>query len=136
MGVRTRWVVAGLVVLGVGAGLTGVARSSERRLARARQVGLERLQQHRLDLRIVGPSHGLVERRARTDERGTSHIRYQQTYRGLEVFEGEVIVHVDDRDEVELTSALRDRLRLATRPVVDSAVAAASAAAEAGVAGR
>ena len=136
MGVKARRVVVGLLVLALGGALSGATSSAERRLTRARQVGLERLQQHRQDLRIGGAAHGLVERRARTDEQGTSHIRYQQTYEGLEVFEGEVIAHVDDRDEVELTSALREDLKLDTRPAVDSAAAAATAAHEAGLAGR
>ena len=128
--------VVGLLVLAVGGVLSGAASSAERRLTRARQVGQEALQRHLQDLGIGGSAHGLVEQRARTDEQGTSHMRYQQTYRGLEVFEGEVIVHVDGRDEVELTSALRGHLRLDTRPVVDSAAAATTAAAEAGLAGR
>jgi Zn-dependent metalloprotease len=126
----------------VAAGLLGLvvaavpAAAAESRLARARRVGRESLQQHRRDLRITGAAHGLVEQRARTDEQGTSHVRYQQTYKGLEVFEGEVIVHVDDRDEVELTSALRGNLRLDTRPVVGSPAAVTAAAREAGLSGR
>jgi Zn-dependent metalloprotease len=136
MGVRTRSVVVGLLIFGGGGALSGAPASADRRLTRARLVGQEALQRHVQDLRIGGSAHGLVEQRARIDEQGTSHIRYQQTYRGLEVFEGEVIVHVDGRDEVELTSALRGRLRLDVRPVVDSAAAAATAAAEAGLAGR
>jgi len=136
MSAMTRRIVVGVLLLAAGGWLSGAALSAERRLARARQVGWERLQAHVQDLRISGPAHGLVERRARTDEQGVSHIRYQQTYKGLEVFEGEVIAHVDDRDEVELTSALRGDLRLDTRAVLASAEAAATAAHEAGLAGR
>lgn len=136
MHAMTRRIVFGIVLLAAGSLLSGAALSAERRLARARQVGWERLQRHAQDLRISGEAHGLVERRARTDEQGVSHIRYQQTYKGLEVFEGEVIAHVDDRDEVELTSALRGDLALDTRAVVASAEASAAAAHEAGLSGR
>jgi len=136
MRARTSRVVVGILVLSVAGALSGPASSAEKRLTRARQVGLERLQRHRQDLRIGGAAHGLVEGRARTDDRGTSHIRYQQRYEGLDVFEGEVIVHIDERDEVELTSALRGNLQLDTRAAVDSATAAATAAHEAGLAGQ
>jgi len=136
MGVKTRRAVVALLVLAAGGMLSGPVSSAEKRLTRARQVGWARLQAHLGELRLGGADHLLVERRGRTDERGISHVRYQQTYKGLEVFEGEVIAHVDDRDDVELTSALRGNLRLDTRPRVASATAVAAAAHEAGLTGR
>jgi Zn-dependent metalloprotease len=136
MGVKTRWAVVALLVIAAGGMLSGRVSSAEKRLTRARQVGWARLQAHLGELRLDGAAHRLVERRGRTDEQGISHLRYQQTYKGLEVFEGEVIAHVDGRDEVELTSALRGDLELDTRPAVDSAAAVAAAAHEAGLAGR
>ena len=45
--------------------------------------------------RRLGPGHALVANGVTTDELGQGHVRYQQTYRGVPVFEGEAIVHVD-----------------------------------------
>ena len=49
----------------------------------------------------------LIVRRTRTDEKGITHIRYSQTYKGLTVFEGEAIAHVDAAGQVTVTNALR-----------------------------
>lgn len=45
--------------------------------------------------RRLGPGHALVPNGVSTDALGQGHVRYQQTYRGVPVFEGEAIVHVD-----------------------------------------
>ncbi len=82
MNIGTRGVVVGFLMLAVGGSLSARGSSAEKPLTRARQVGLQRLHRHLQDLRISGAAHGLVERRSRTDERGTSHIHYQQLYRG------------------------------------------------------
>ena len=136
MSAKSRWLVAALVVLTAGGLLSGRASSAEKRLVRARQLGWARLQAHLADLRIEGADHALVERRARTDERGISHVHYQQLYKGLEVFEGEAITHVDANDEVEITSSLRGELELDTEDAIGSASAVVAAAQRAGMAGR
>ena len=136
MGVKTRRAVVALLVLAAGDALrTRSPRPRNASRGRGRSGG-RACRRTSAELRLGGADHLLVERRGRTDERGISHVRYQQTYKGLEVFEGEVIAHVDDRDEVELTSALRGGLRLDTRPRVASATAVAAAAHEAGLTGR
>ena len=52
----------------------------------------------------LGAGHALVPTGVQLDGLGQGHVRYQQTYRGIPVFEGEAIVHVD----------------LATRTVLDT----------------
>jgi Zn-dependent metalloprotease len=136
MSLKSRLLVVAIVVLAAGAAWSGRASSAEKRLVRARQLGWERLAGRLAELRLDGPGHALVERRARTDARGFGHVRYQQMYKGLEVFEGEAITHVDANDEVEITSALRGELELDVSPAVDAADAAATAGQEAGLAGR
>lgn len=43
----------------------------------------------------LGRGHALVANGVTVDSLGQAHVRYQQTYRGIPVFEGEAIVHVD-----------------------------------------
>ena len=136
MRARTRLLVVALVTLTTGGLLSGTVSSAERRLTRARQVAWARLQAEMQDLGLRGAASALVERRSRIDERGTSHVRYQQTYKGLEVFEGEAIAHVGENDEVDVTSALRGGIDLDTLPSLGSARAAAAAGVEAGLVGR
>lgn len=45
--------------------------------------------------RRLGAGNSLVATGVTTDALGQGHVRYQQTYRGVPVFEGEAIVHVD-----------------------------------------
>jgi Zn-dependent metalloprotease len=121
------------MVLGGFGLLAGRALSAENRLARARELGRARLAELVAQLAIDGPGHSLSERRARIDARGVSHIRYQQLYKGLEVFESEVIAHVAANDDVELTSGLAGELDLDTEDAIGSAAAVAAAARRAGL---
>lgn len=43
----------------------------------------------------LGAGHALVQTGVQLDGLGQGHVRYQQTYRGIPVIEGEAIVHVD-----------------------------------------
>lgn len=43
----------------------------------------------------LGAGHALVQVGIVVDDIGQGHVRYQQTFRGVPVFEGEAIVHVD-----------------------------------------
>jgi Zn-dependent metalloprotease len=69
----------------------------------------------------------LQVRRANRDARGNTHVRFEQFYRGLRVFEGEAIAHVDANGDVTVTSSLHGNLNLDPRPRVgrDAAVATA-----------
>ena len=55
----------------------------------------------------LGAGHALVPVSTLVDSLGQAHVRYQQTYRGVPVFEGEAIVHVDlaSRSVVDTTDA-------------------------------
>src|SRR5262245_46655929 len=43
----------------------------------------------------LGAGHALVANDVFFDDMGQAHVRYQQTFQGVPVFEGEAIVHVD-----------------------------------------
>ena len=74
---------------------------------------------------LANPASELRVRGSRSDGRGQSHVRYDQVYRGLPVFEGEAIAHVDANDAVTVTSSLRGNITVSTAPRVgrDQAVA-------------
>lgn len=67
---------------------------------------------------LSDPSAELRVRSSRADSRGVAHVRFDQVYRGLPVFEGEAIAHVDANENVTVTSALRGNLNVATAPRV------------------
>ena len=56
----------------------------------------------------LGADHALVPTDVLVDSIGQGHVRYQQTFRGIPVFEGEAIVHVDmaTRSVLDTTDAL------------------------------
>ena len=68
---------------------------------------------------LEDPTADLKVRRSRTNGRGQGHVRYDQFYRGLPVFEGEAIAHVEANDDVRVTSSLRSNLAVNTAPRVN-----------------
>jgi zinc metalloprotease ZmpA len=68
--------------------------------------------------------------RGSKDEGGVSHIRYQQFFKGVRVFEGEAISHVDPQLNVTVTSSLRPNLTLDVTPAIPQGVAVATAVKE------
>ncbi|MEZ4364132.1 MAG: M4 family metallopeptidase [Kofleriaceae bacterium] len=66
----------------------------------------------------------LQQRALRRDDQGVTHVRFAQTHRGVPVFEGEVITHVDAAGQVTETSALRAIGDLSVVPVITQAHAA------------
>ncbi|MBZ4422578.1 M4 family metallopeptidase [Myxococcus sp. RHSTA-1-4] len=70
----------------------------------------------------------LVLRSVRTDEQGNQHLRYRQTKQGLEVVNGELIVHVRaDGTVYAANGSARDGVALSAKPTVDAAAAAFAA---------
>ncbi|MEQ1908772.1 MAG: M4 family metallopeptidase [Vicinamibacterales bacterium] len=67
---------------------------------------------------VANPTSELKVRGSRSNGRGQSHVRYDQFYRGLPVFEGEAIAHVEANDSVTVTSNLRGNISLNTAPRV------------------
>ena len=82
--------------------------------ANARQYGL------------TNPDFELRVRSGRRDQLGMTHIRLDQYYNGVRVFEGEAISHVDRAGRVTVTNALRPNLSVNTLPGVAAAAAAAT----------
>lgn len=66
----------------------------------------------------LGAGHALVPVGTIIDRLGQAHVRYQQTYRGVPVFEGEAIVHLDlaSRTVLDVTDALLGFGAIDTRP--------------------
>lgn len=74
-------------------------------------------------------------RSARTDRAGIAHIRYDQFYKGVKVFEGEAIAHVTPSGEVTLTNSLRGNLNLDVTPSISQAAAQGIAVRQLGIQG-
>ncbi len=51
-------------------------------------------------LKIEDPDAEFSLMSARTDKRGYTHVRFQQTYRGIEVWAKDVYVHINDKGQV------------------------------------
>ena len=68
----------------------------------------------------LGAGHALVPIGTVVDDLGQAHVRYQQTFRGIPVFEGQAIVHVDlaSRTVIDVTDALLSFGAIPTLPAV------------------
>ena len=78
---------------------------------------------------LTDPTADLKLRKAYTDEIGITHVRYDQFYKGIKIFEGEAIAHVDSQSNVTVTSSLRGAINVNVNPAIPSASVAAAAAA-------
>ncbi|MDQ3282311.1 MAG: M4 family metallopeptidase [Acidobacteriota bacterium] len=76
---------------------------------------------------LADPDRELRQRSVRSDAQGWTHIRYDQFFEGVRVFEGEAIAHIDPRGNVSVTNAIRGRLRVNTTPRIAEATAIATA---------
>jgi Zn-dependent metalloprotease len=76
---------------------------------------------------LSAPSSELRWRRNRVDGRGVTHVKFDQVYRGLPVFEGEAIAHVEADGNVTVTDALAGSLTLSTQSRITRAAAVAAA---------
>ncbi len=75
---------------------------------------------------LSDPERELIVRSSRRDDLGTTHIRYDQFYNGIKVFESEAISHIDLSGNVTVTNSLRGGLALDTRPAIGQGVAIAT----------
>jgi Zn-dependent metalloprotease len=78
---------------------------------------------------LLDSSQDLKARKSYADERGVTHIRYDQYYKGIRVFEGEAIAHIDSQSGVTVTNAIHGNINLNTSPGVSAAAAVSSAVA-------
>jgi Zn-dependent metalloprotease len=85
--------------------------------------------QHLLERRAelgLGETDGFIVKDAQADPDGALHVRCQQRYRGLRVWGGEAIVHLDPKGaEGPMTDALVRGIRLEVTPNLDQAEALA-----------
>lgn len=87
------------------------------------------LNHHREYLRIDKPDEELKLERSNTDELDTTHLRFSQTYAGLRVWPGELIVHLDAAKKVYLVNGafFPTPKNMDTKPTVNAESAAEAA---------
>ena len=94
---------------------------------RAIELSMAHLDANRQAHGLAAPSAELRWRRNRVDRRGVTHVKFDQVYRGLPVFEGEAISHVGADGNVTVTDALAANLNVSTQPRITPAAAVAAA---------
>lgn len=99
------------------------------RFNRAVDASFEALDSSIRQLGITDPARELRVRNSRVDEKGVTHVRFDQNFRGIPVFEGEAITHVAEDGDVTITSALR-HVRVNTTPAIDAGTAVANVIAQ------
>lgn len=67
---------------------------------------------------LAGEGNELRPRRSRVDELGVTHVRLDQFYKGVRVFEGDAIAHLDAAGNVTETNALRGFIELDAVPAI------------------
>lgn len=77
----------------------------------------------------------LKQRNSLGDTLGQTHVRFDQYFNGVKVFEGEAISHVNKAGKVTVTDSIRRNLKVDTTPRVSEATAIATAISSMGVVG-
>jgi Zn-dependent metalloprotease len=75
----------------------------------------------------VGDAGDLIVRDVVVDGDGSSHVRFDRTYQGLQVVGGDVVVHQDKAGNARSSSGGVGKLSLSTKPAVSAAAAGAAA---------
>jgi len=89
------------------------------------EAAAQRLLASRAQLGLDG-DHAFLLRGAHTDQLGQAHAHFQQTYKGVKVWGGDVITHTGkDGAELPLTNALLKGIQLNVTPALGSAEALA-----------
>ncbi len=101
---------------------------------RAIERGNAHLAQKRADYGLAGSEYELRARKVNLSG-GAAHVRYDEFYKGVRVFEGEAIVHLPQDGEAEITSSLRGNISLDVQPVMTEGQARAAAVRALGVRG-
>jgi Zn-dependent metalloprotease len=89
--------------------------------ARALAAAMDHFQANARAYGLTNAADELKVRGSR-DANGFTHIRYDQYYRGIKVFEGEAISHVKN-GKVEVTNAIRGNINVNTVPSIAAATA-------------
>jgi len=102
------------LVLGAALGVLGtpalLAAGQADRSAVARS--LQHIAENRRAYGLGDVATELSVRKQQRDAAGITHVRFDQSYKGVKVFEGELISHVDATGRVTVTNALRPDLEL------------------------
>lgn len=75
-------------------------------------------QEHARDYDLTDAGQDLSAARGRQDADGTWHIRLEQRFRGIPVFEGQAVAHVRPDSRVSVTDALARGLNVDIRPAI------------------
>ena len=96
------------------------------------------LKQRSRDFDLVDPEAELTLAGADRDELGQTHVRLDQVFRGVPVFGGQLITHMDARSVRDLVGGrvFGSARQVNTRPQIDAALAVEAARATLGYAGR
>lgn len=96
------------------------AANPEPRLALAIQAGPEYLERMQRELGL-GAEYGFQARTAYGDGMDHAHIRYDELYRGVKVWQGEVILHFGSEGTFRgSTNALRESIQISTVPSLNA----------------
>ncbi|HEY9405497.1 MAG TPA: M4 family metallopeptidase [Pyrinomonadaceae bacterium] len=100
----------------VSAQRSGKSSAAADKLARARDISL-RVLEARAGKQGIDHRNDLAAKRAFTDDQEKTHTRFQQTHRGIPVFGGEAIVHLNPDDSVfAVTDDLVESVQVDTEP--------------------
>jgi Zn-dependent metalloprotease len=94
---------------------------------RAVEVSRAHFNANRQAYGLVDPASELRVRGQRGDRSGATHVKFDQYYRGIRVFEGEAIAHVSPAGDVTVTNGIRGNINIdvGARVPQNAAVAAA-----------
>jgi Zn-dependent metalloprotease len=94
--------------------------------AESRAASVDNMLAHRAQFGLTA-DHGFSLHSVSSDELGQTHARFQQTYKGVRVFGGDVIAHADATGRERFTNALYKNINLNVAPSIDKAEALATA---------
>ena len=103
-----------------------VAQAPTREFHPVASHAIQQMQSRIYDLGLDG-NHTFAFRNIIEDADGTAHVRLDQSYRGVKVFEGEAIAHLRGGELIETTDALVRGLNLNPNPSIEAAEALAVA---------
>jgi len=95
--------------------------------ARAFQAAMAHFNANAKAYGLTDPGKELKARQSFGDQLGQTHVRFDQYFNGVKVFEGEAIGHVDGKGNVTVTNAIKGNMKADTTPSISEATATASA---------
>lgn len=96
--------------------------SADRTNLRAEQASVAHFSKNRAAYGLT-QNDTVAVRSSRTDEHGRTHVRVEQSYKGVRVFEGEAITHINAKGRVTVTDSLARGIDVNVNPTVSRAEA-------------